>query len=158
MTGQVLYSFDTSSLLNGQRDLLPPQTFPTVWENIEEMIAAGTVRAIDLVREELAARTDDVTAWARRQPHLFVPLTQDVQLAVRDVLVEHQRILGIGSGRSGADPFVIALARVHDGTVVTEETPSRKLSKPKIPDVCHAMGVRQLNLLGFIQEQGWVFR
>lgn len=100
MTGQVLYSFDTSSLLNGQRDLLPPQTFPTVWENIEEMIAAGTVRAIDLVREELAARTDDVTAWARRQPHLFVPLTQDVQLAVRDVLVEHQRILGIGSPRA----------------------------------------------------------
>lgn len=154
----MIYSFDTSSLLNGQRDLLPPGTFPTVWQNIEAMIAAGSIRAIDLVRDELTARADDVNDWARRQSRLFVPLTEDVQLAVRDVLVEHQRIIGIGSGRSGADPFVIALARTCGGTVVTEETPSRNLTKPKIPDVCQAMGVRQLNLLGFIQEQGWVFR
>lgn len=149
----MLYSFDTSSLLNGQRDLLPPATFPTVWENIESMIDGGAIRAIDLVRDELAAREDSVHAWARQRSHLFTALTQDVQTAVRDVLAQHERIIGIGSGRSGADPFVIALARVHDGTVVTEETPSRNLTKPKIPDVCLAMGVRQLNLLGFIQEQ-----
>ena len=107
----MLYSFDTSSLLNGQRDLLPPGTFPALWENIESMIEAGEIRSIDLVRDELDARADDVSAWARRQSGLFVPLTVDVQSAVREVLAEHQRILGIGSGRSGADPFVIALAQ-----------------------------------------------
>jgi|SRR5665648_232556 len=152
------YSFDTSSLLNGQRDLLPPLTFPTVWGNIEGMIADGSIRSIDLVRDELAGREDAVHAWAVAQHDLFVPLTEDVQLAVREVLAEHQRILGIGSGRSGADPFVIALARVYGATVVTEEIPSRNLTKPKIPDVCQAMGVRHVNLLSFIQEQGWVFR
>lgn len=152
------YSFDTSSMLNGQRDLLPPATFPAVWANIEAMIAAGSIRAIDLVREELDAREDEVSGWARRQSGLFVPLTEDVQRNVRDVLAQHQRIIGVGSGRSGADPFVIALARVHGATVVTEETASRNLTKPKIPDVCQAMGVRHVNLLGFIQEQGWVFR
>ncbi|MTG89880.1 DUF4411 family protein [Cellulosimicrobium sp. BIT-GX5] len=156
MTG--FYSFDTSTLLNGQRDLLPPTTFPAVWERIEQMIGAGRIRAIDLVREELAAREDEVHAWSRAQPDLFVELTHEVQLAVRSVLAQHQRLIGIGSGRSGADPFVIALALVHDGVVVTEENPSRNLARPKIPDVCQAMGVRQLNLLGFIQEQGWVFR
>jgi len=59
---------------------------------------------------------------------------------------------------AGADPFVIALARVHGGVVVTEETQSRNLTKPKIPDVCDSMGVPWLNLMGFVQEQGWVFR
>jgi len=153
-----LYSFDTSSLLNGRRDLLPPATFPTLWANVEAMIDAGAIRCVDLVRDELSKREDDVHAWAQSQANLFVPLTADIQIATREVLAERQKIIGIGSGRSGADPFVIALARARDGVVVTEETLSRNLSKPKIPDVCDAMGVRRLNLLGFVQEQSWVFR
>lgn len=120
------------------------------------MVDAGDIRSVDLVRDELSARDDEVHQWARDQTNLFVPLTRDVQLAVRDVLAEHQRM--IGSGRSGADPFVIALALAHNGVVVTEETLSRSLTKPKIPDVCDAMGVRRLTLLQFVLEQGWVFR
>lgn len=153
-----LYSFDTSSFLNGRRDLLPPTIFPTLWDKVEMMIDSGEIRSVDLVRDELSVRADDVHEWVKAQVGLFVPLTREIQLAVRDVLAQHQRIIGVGSGRSGADPFVIALARVHDCAVVTEETLSRKLSKPKIPDVCDAMGIRHLNLLGFVQEQRWVFR
>jgi hypothetical protein len=152
------YSFDTSSLLNGQRDLLPPKTFPTLWDNIEEMIRSGTIRCVDLVSEELSAREDDVHRWAKSQSDLFLPLTHDVQREVREVLAEHPKLVGISNGRSGADPFVIALARAYDGVVVTEETLSRSAKKPKIPDVCEAMGVRHLNLLAFVQEQEWVFR
>ena len=151
------YSFDTSSLLNGRRDLLPPATFPTLWSNIEQMIDSGAIRAVDLVRDELGQRADDIFTWAKSQDGLFEPLTEDVQLSVRDVLTQHQRLIGIGNGRSGADPFVIALAHARQGVVVTEETLSRNMTKPKIPDVCDAMGVRRTNLLGFIQEQGWVF-
>jgi NAD(P)H-hydrate repair Nnr-like enzyme with NAD(P)H-hydrate epimerase domain len=122
------------------------------------MVNSGTIRCVDLVRDELSAREDEVCTWAKAQLDLFVTLTPDVQRAVREVLTQHQRIIGVGSGRSGADPFVIALAVVNRGVVVTEETASRNLTKPKIPDVCDAMGVRHLTLLGFVQEQGWVFR
>src|SRR3954454_12126651 len=107
-------------MLNGRRDLLPPATFPTLWGKVEEMIANGSIRSVDLVRDELSVREDAVHEWAKAQVGLFVPLTVDVQRAVREVLEQHARILGIGSGRSGADPFVIALARVHRGVVVTE--------------------------------------
>jgi hypothetical protein len=92
------YSFDTSSLLNGRRDLLPPATFPTLWNNIEAMIADGSVRCVDLVAEELAAREDEVHQWAKSQVDLFVPLTAEVQMAVREVLSQHP-----GSSASGAD-------------------------------------------------------
>jgi hypothetical protein len=152
------YSFDTSSLLNGRRDLLPPATFPTLWNNIEAMIADGSVRCVDLVAEELAAREDEVHQWAKSQVDLFVPLTADVQMAVREVLSQHPRLIGVGSGRSGADPFVIALARVRNGVVVTEETFSRNIEKPKIPDVCDTLSVPRLTLMGFVQKQGWIFR
>lgn len=152
-----LYSFDTSSMLNGRRDLLPPTTFPGVWENIETAISMGQVRAIDLVRDELSVMDDEVQRWARSQSGLFVELEQDIQCAARAVLQEHRKLIGVGSGRSGADPFVVALAMARGGVVVTEEIPSRSLIKPRIPDVCDAMGVRSVNLVGYVQEQGWVF-
>ncbi len=121
------------------------------------MIAAGSVRCVDLVAGELAAREEEIHRWAKSQVELFVQLTPDIQTAVRDVLSRHPRLIGVGSGRSGADPFVIA-AGVGNGVVVTEETLSRNIEKPKIPDVCDALGVRRLTLMGFVQEQGWVFR
>ena len=135
------YSFDTSSLLNGRRDLFPPDTFPTLWRNIEYLIAFGAIRSVDLVRDELAKVDDDVSKWARTQRGLFVPLTEDIQLAARDVLAAHAELIGVGSGRSGADPFVVALARARGGAVVTEEKARNNISNPKIPDVCDALGV-----------------
>ncbi len=61
-------------------------------------------------------------------------------------------------GRSGADPFVIALAEQHDAIVVTQETPAGLNARsPKIPDVCNERDVAWINLLGLIQREKWVF-
>ena len=59
--------------------------------------------------------------------------------------------------RSGGDPFVIALAMVKSGTVVTEEKPTGNIAKPRIPDVCDALGVHCLTLMEYIEAQGWTF-
>jgi Domain of unknown function (DUF4411) len=98
-----------------------------------------------------------VHQWAKSQVDLFVPLTAEVQMAVREVLSQHPWLVGAGSRRSRADPFVIALARVRNGVVVTEETLSRNIEKPKILDVCDALSVPRLTLMGFVQKQGWIF-
>jgi hypothetical protein len=66
-------------------------------------------------------------------------------------------MLGRGKGRNGADPFVVALARLNGCTVVTEETMANNLTSPHIPDVCQALGVPWMNLVGFIQAQRWTF-
>ena len=151
------YSFDTSALINGRRDLLPPETFPSVWERVEAMIAAGTIRCVDEVERELAKRDGDaVHTWAKGQEGLFVDLDTDVQGATSQVLAAHPKLLGTGKGRNGADPFVIALALARDGVVVTEEHRG-SITNPKIPVVCEAVGVRSLTLVQFITEQGWTF-
>jgi Domain of unknown function (DUF4411) len=67
-----LYSFDTSSLLNGRRDLLPPEVFPTLWAKIEQSISDGMIRAVDVVRDELGKRDDATMAWAAAQSGLFL--------------------------------------------------------------------------------------
>jgi hypothetical protein len=44
------------------------------------------------------------------------------------------------------------------GVVVTEETMSGNVvNKPRIPDVCQALGVPWTNLVGFLQQQGYSY-
>jgi hypothetical protein len=37
------------------------------------------------------------------------------------------------------------------------ETPSGSANKPRIPDVCQAMGVPYMNVLGLIRAERWTF-
>ena len=152
-----LYSFDTSALINGRRDLLPPGIFITLWQRVEVMIAAGPIRCVDVVKTELGRRADAIYTWALAQNGLFVELEQDIQIATSEVLREHRRLVGKGGLRNAADPFVIGLARARRGAVVTEEHATGNLEKPHIPDVCAAMGVRCIGLVEFIGDQGWTF-
>jgi Domain of unknown function (DUF4411) len=121
------------------------------------MIVAGGIRAVDEVRRELVKKDDDASHWAKGQTGLFVPLEEDIQLATVDILRLRPRSVGRGNQRNGADPFVIALAMVYDGVVVTEEHATNNLAKPHIPDVCQDLKVPCLSLVGFIQQQGWTF-
>ncbi|RSN45253.1 DUF4411 domain-containing protein [Amycolatopsis sp. WAC 04197] len=152
-----MYSFDTSAILNGRRDQLPPSVFSTLWQRIEMLIAEGTIRAVEVVRDELGKRDDEANTWARSQGDLFLPLDQDIQVSTRKILQAHPKMMGTGGGRNGADPFVIGLALARTGVVVTDETFSGNLNKPRIPDVCKAVSVPCTNLVGFVQAQGWKF-
>jgi hypothetical protein len=60
-----------------------------------------------------------------------------------------------------ADAYVIALAQIHGGTVVTQETTAAEKRNSKqthfIPDVCRDLGVPCINLLGLMRREGWKF-
>jgi hypothetical protein len=43
----------------------------------------------------------------------------------------------------------------NKGKVVSEETASGRIDRPRIPDVCNAIGVPCLTLMDYIEEQGW---
>ncbi|MGH3615380.1 MAG: DUF4411 family protein [Pseudonocardia sp.] len=154
---QPLYSFDTSALIKGRRDLLLPDVFPTFWANIEQSIQLGHVRAVDEVDIELSKRDDETRAWAKSQSDLFVPLDEDIQAGTMRVLASHPKLAAGGGSRNRADAFVIGFAHAREGVVVTEETMSNRLEKPRIPDACRALGIRCLTLVQFAQEQGWQF-
>ena len=156
MTDQ-FYSFDTSAILNGRRDLFRPTVFQTLWVQIEGAIADGQVRSVDEVQRKLARRDDDARQWADAQGDLFVPLELPIQQSAAQILNVHPRLVSQGGRRSAADPFVIALAMVRNGTVVTEETARGNLTSPRIPDVCGDLGVPCLNLMEYIEAQGWTF-
>lgn len=88
---------------------------------------------------------------------MFVPLDADIQQAARSVLAAFPLLVKAFSTRNQADPFVIATAKVRGVTVVTEER-FGSAAKPRIPDVCKVTGIKCIDVVTFIREQGWTFQ
>ena len=134
----------------------PPDNFRGLWEKIDDLIDSGELIASEEVLVELERKKDDLYEWARKRRKMFLPIDEDVQEAVQDLLAKYPKLVGALKNRSMADPFVIALAQVHDCMVVSNEDFGSE-KKPKIPFVCQRLGLRCMNILGLIQEQGWRF-
>lgn len=125
-----------------------------MWSWLGELGAAGTLTAIDEVLEELQKKEDGAHAWAKKNLTV-VPIDAAIQGVVADIMKAHPRLVDNRRNRSQGDPFVIALARVRGFTVVTGEKASNNPEKPRIPDVCAAMNVKCINMLGLFREQNW---
>ncbi|MGA2478937.1 MAG: DUF4411 family protein [Spirochaetia bacterium] len=151
------YSVDTSSILDAWRRYYPPDVFPALWTSMDILIAGGSLRATDEVRVELERKDDEVLAWAAGRDGFFVELDDRIQMAVTNILSQYPKLLDTRSNRSGADPFVIALAQIENSAVVTGERLTNSLLRPNIPDVCRELGIRSMNILELIREQNWHF-
>ena len=122
------------------------------------MIADGHLIATDEVRHELERKAgDEVHQWAVAQPLLFVPTDESIQVAATGILAQHGGLVDAEATEPQADPFVIALARIRNCTVVSGEKRSNSLARPKIPNVCDALGIPCMNLLQFFEAQKWSF-
>lgn len=152
------YSIDTSAIIEGWIRDFPPDVAPHAWMKIEESIDDGVLVASEEVLIELEKKHDKVYEWACKRKHMFIPTDEKIQEAVRSILRNHKRLIDTRTSRSGADPFVIALALVERLSVVTAENLSSSLGRrPKIPDVCEALGIRWLNMVELFREQAWHF-
>ena len=159
MAGPVakLYAIDTSSLIEGWQFTYPPDVFPGVWTQLQELAESGRLIASEEVLHELKRKADALYAWARGLKAMFVPHDEEIQKAVREILKDHRNLLNSKKGKSGADPFVVAVAVVKKCDVVTHERRTGDLKNhPKIPDVCDVLGIRYLSLTTLLREQGLV--
>lgn len=150
------YSFDTSAFIEGQKRYYRPANFPSLWKHIEALITSGHLRSCDVVLSELEKVDDGCLAWAKQQDGLFLMPSQETQAAVGQVMARHPKL--VRNGRSGADPWVIAMA-IATGTtcaVVTDEKP-KSLINPHIPDVCGEMGIPCMTLAEVVEREGWAF-
>jgi hypothetical protein len=152
------YSIDSSALIHGWQRAYPPKNFAPVWKRIEALIAAGRLRASIEVRKELEKKDDALLAWCKKQEEFCVDIDDEIQDAMADIMGNYPKLVDTAKGKSGADPFVIALANSHDPawTVVSEER-GGSAKKPRIPYVCGEEDVRCITLLELIQEQDWHF-
>ena len=155
----VVYSVDTNALMDWQARYYPIDVFPGLNANFQGLIDAGRLQAPTLVRDEInAIGTPDLAAWAKANAGIFVATAEVLADALaiqgqfpglRDPKAEHEE----------ADAYVIALARLRNGIVVTQETPAAEKHRPRrthfIPDVCRELGIPCISLLGLMRREKW---
>lgn len=64
------------------------------------------------------ARTDELAEFLKQRDGLFAPLDEALQAAVTEVQNECDDLTDEEGERNRADPFVVALGRMLNGTVV----------------------------------------
>jgi Domain of unknown function (DUF4411) len=160
MTAAVVrYSIDTSALIHGWVRAYPPDVMPALWDRLDRLIADGRLLASKEVLLELEKKADDLHNWCKERDAMFVEIDDAIQIHMATVMGTYPKLVDTAKGKSGADPFVVALAMAHNPTltVVTEEK-GGSAGSPKIPYVCQQEDIRFISLLQFIREEGWTFR
>ena len=154
MASATVYSIDSSALIHGWRRVYRPKNFGFVWDGFDTLITAGRLHASIEVYNELEKKDDELFKWCKeRKEGMFVPLDEDIQNHVARIMKAYPRLVDTVKGRSGADPFVIALAATSQPpmVVVTQESPG----KMKIPDVCSAEKIECCDLADMIEKEDW---
>ena len=112
------YVIDTSIWIHVGRHH-PPDIFRSLWQGFDAAIAVGNVLSPEEVLHELEQGDDTLAAYLGTRSGLFVPLDETQMTAVAEVVRACPGLVDEEAERGRADPFVVALARVRGGTVVT---------------------------------------
>ncbi len=147
-----VYVIDTCSLI-AMIEIYPQDVFPGVWEKIDELIDECKIISVDDVYIELSSKDDDIYKWAGNRKHIFKELGDEIQGSATKILDTHANLIDPRIKKSSADPFLIAVARVHGGIVVTEENYSGSDHKSKIPDVCRYYKIDCIDLLKMLRRE-----
>jgi hypothetical protein len=151
----LVYSFDSSALIHAWRRAYRPKNFPSFWRLMEELAHDGRFKISSEVYGELESKDDDVFAWCKaHKAEIFVDIDEDVQDRVIEIMGAYPRIVDTKKGKSGGDPFVIAIASCGKdiSAVVTEENPGGN----RIPQVCSEEQIDCVNLADLIEREGWI--
>src|SRR5580704_5403864 len=153
----VVYCIDTSALIAAWQERYPIENFPPFWRRVDGLINDGRLTAPMEVLRETGRRSDELHTWLSARKQMFRELEEAIQIEAANVLARFPRLVGERRLRTSADPFVIALARVMQMQIVTEEKPQGTLQRPNIPDVCTARGMRPcMGSLELIRAERWV--
>ena len=147
------FAIDTCSLTELTRTY-PQDVFPTVWDKVDDLITHGLICSSEEVYIEIIAQDDILAEWVKQRRHIFLPIDINTQKYVKRILASHPTLLDLKKNKSGADPFLIAVAMIHHCAVVTQERPSGGTQKAKIPDVCKAYGLECITVLEMLRKEG----
>jgi len=145
------YVFDTNIFIHLQRRF-PEDIHKSLWKVVEEAVDSGIVISSEEVFDEIKMGDDSLIEWAKAREDSFIESDENIQNIVRDILKKNERFVLGSKKTNGADPFVVALAKVKSCKVVTEEPKHGKNNPPNIPNICEQYGVKYIDFNGFLRE------
>lgn len=119
---------------------------PAFWDWLVQAHAAGNVRSVRQVGDELEAGADELADWAETQGDgFFVPTDAAVLAAAPAVsgwtLQQGFEPAAVSTFLQVADFWLVSAALAGHHVVVTHEIASPTLRRIKIPNVCVGLGV-----------------
>jgi hypothetical protein len=155
-----IYLLDTSSLFDLKK--FPVDVFPTLWANLDVLIAEGRLLSPHEAFREVTAGDDGIADWAKARRSAFVDLDEPTARCIEEVLGRFEGLRDTTRfGPIFADPVLVALCLARsraDGEnkyfVVTEE----KLRGPgalKIPNLCAEFGLTAIPLVEMFRREGF---
>ena len=145
------YSLDANSFIRSKREHYAFDFCPGFWDSLLRGFEEGLVGSISPVKRELLRGKDALADWVKNEvPAEFFESVEDadVQEAAAEIFqwIEGNDRYSRGAKEafvSGADPWLIAHAKVYDRVIVTYEVPApESKSLIKIPDVARHFKVK----------------
>lgn len=155
---------DASSIIYAW-DNYPPAIFPPLWAWMGQCMREGGLVIPSVAFDEVQHKTPECAVWMLEQPVTRLPMTESILLdalrikALIGVVGDRYHPKGVGEN----DLFIIAVARAHQATLVTDEERQlnlpREPTKVKIPAVCARpeVAVSCESFLEFIKQARQVF-
>ena len=153
-----IYFPDSSALVAAWEERYPQELFPGVWQFVDSL--GDRLKICEEVRIEIKRHAPDLLEWLGESSVDWKLSLTLLGINGADLVQHHLQRIANGwpnwrsiRSRNDADPWVIAYALAFGGVVVSEEHPGGR--DVKIPEVCHQMGVRHMNLLELLRAEGF---
>jgi len=146
------YVFDTNIFII-LKNQYPPDIsiFVPLWEKIEEYFENGIIISSDEVIDEIEKGNDSLKEWAKAHSFSFFSSDEPIQKIVREILQKFSALVTKPKKTNNADPFLIALAKLKNCTLVTEEKGGTEVN-PNIPYICNHYEIRCIKFFDFLRE------
>jgi len=159
-TGNKVYVIDTSGLIMLVSTFkYDNPVFAAIWEEIEELIKVGCFRTIDFVEDEIdnyEGKEDFLKKWIKKWKRLLIFDTDIETLNAAKPIINEEYNSGFfdakkqAAGQEEADPYLIAYCKVHNFTLITNES---KVKSNRIPAVAAKNGVTCIDIFDFLKER-----
>ena len=143
------YIIDTSAMLSQKSDEQYRRTvYRSLWNKIDEMVQGQEIVTCSETASEV--QDEEIKKWMTAQGMQVLSIDDEVQDNVREIVtIVNKDLVDFKANKSSGDAFLIATAKKYGLTVITEEN---QVSMKKIPQTCYKMGIKCVNLLGFMEE------
>ncbi|MCF8350516.1 MAG: DUF4411 family protein, partial [Bacteroidales bacterium] len=133
--------------------------FQAIWEEIEDLIQQGRFRTINFVEQEINSyegKQDFLKKWIKKWKKSFIYPTDAECFNAAIPIVNEEYDSGFfdpkkqAEGIEEADPYLIAYCKVHNFTLITNESKTRP---NRIPGVALKNGVKCIDIYDFLKER-----
>lgn len=159
-----MYLMDSNSFITPANSYYDPEILPSFWCTLLDSFENHKIATIDMVEEEVTRGSGFLTDWFKNNVsgRFVLNSMEDVEVlkqyrVVLKTVRQNTQYAPEQKNRffSGADPWLIATAKVYDYVVVTLEVlVGNNSKKVKIPNICEQFGVKYVDLREMMKSLG----